>query len=130
MDLNNNPQKTHREKRAKYRKIFLCVLMFLILYIGSYTILTCMGNYIWSQSGEYRWNTSYVSVTDVLIWKPKLIWWRIFRNIDGEYAVQANLLGYLYTPLIYVDQIYIHKTKRIFPFLEEYDIKGNDPNKL
>ena len=103
--------------------------MFLILYVGSYIELSCMGNYIWSQSGEIRWSTSYLSITDIIIWKPKFIWWRIFRDIDGEYVVQANLLGYLYTPLIYFDQKYIHKTKRIFPFPKECNKLGNDPNK-
>ena len=114
MDLNNNLQKTRRIKKVKYQKIFLGVLIFFVLHIGFYTILSCTGKYVWSQSGEYRFRESGNAITDVMIWKPKLICWRIFKNIDGEYEVQANLLGYFYTPLIHIDQKYIHPNRKYF----------------
>ena len=85
MDSNNKPQKYCQENRLNYRKILFYILVFLIFYVGSYIALSVMGNYVPSQSGEYRLRGSGIAVTDVMIWKP-------------------NLLGYFYAPLIYIDQ--------------------------
>ena len=104
MDSNNKPQKFCQENRLKYRKILFYILVFLIFYVGSYIALSVMGNYVPSQSGEYRLRGSGIAVTDVMIWKPKFTYWRIYKNIDGEKEIQANLLGYFYAPLIYIDQ--------------------------
>jgi len=93
--------------------ILLLVSVF-FLYLGTYCINSSYGEYVWSQSGELRYNFGF-SITDIVIWKPKWAYAEIFRDINGKYGPRTDLLGAFYLPLILTDQKYFHKTIRFGP---------------
>jgi hypothetical protein len=37
-----------------------------------------------------------------------------FRTADGSWTVRANIVGYVFTPLVLLDQAFWHKTIRVF----------------
>ena len=85
----------------------------LVVYLGTYCLLSCNGGYVWTQSGEVRWSFG-MSATDLEQWQPRFIFCQRFRQIDGTYTTRANLLGYFFAPLVFFDQVYVHKTVRLF----------------
>jgi len=76
--------------------------------------MSAQGDYIWTQSGELRWNFG-LSATDVAQWKPRFAFAQKFRNIHGKYIYRSDILGTIYLPLILLDQKYLHKTVRFIP---------------
>ena len=86
---------------------------FFFLYIGSYIVFSCLGDYVPTQSGEMRYKMG-LSVTDIHLWKPKFVYGQLFRTIRGKLTYHGNVLGFIYAPLVIIDQKFCHKTKRIF----------------
>ena len=100
-------------KKKKYLKLKI-TLGFLFLYISSYVIFSCFGGYIATQSGEVRYKNIGLSVTDIYLWQPKFVYGKLFRTIRGKLTYHGNVLGFIYAPLVIIDQKFCHKTKRIF----------------
>ena len=65
------------------------------IYVGSYLVLTLRGDYQFTQSGEFHYTTG-LSVTDMLVWSPKDLWWQGgFKTITGDYTSRGDTAGYL-----------------------------------
>jgi hypothetical protein len=106
------------QRRFSKRTRFLFVLGVIAIYLGSYTILSSNGEYVWTQSGEVRYSFD-MAMTDLEQWQPYKAHCQIFRSISGRLTLRGNFLGYLYSPLIIIDQKFIHPTKRIVPVPKE-----------
>ncbi|MGA2071426.1 MAG: hypothetical protein ABSG97_08745 [Sedimentisphaerales bacterium] len=112
---------------AKRTRLLVCMgILVVFIYFGSYCILSATGRYIWTQSGEGRYATG-LSVMDLKQWQPKFAFWQIFRTIDGKHTVRANLLGLVYSPLIFIDQQFVHPTTRLFQKNTDTPKDVNDP---
>jgi hypothetical protein len=89
--------------------------LLLVAYAGSYAILSVMGDYQGSQSGNIRYETG-LAVTDISIWKPKGIWYQSeFIAADGKKVSRGNSLGFFYAPLVVLDRKVFHRTS---PYIE------------
>lgn len=98
------PAVRHRERMLS---------LVLVLYVGSYLSLTFTGGEYFSQSGQVRYSSG-LSISDVLIWHPKYLHWEAFQNIQGQSTSRGTTLGYYYSPLIFIDRMWIHPTRQIF----------------
>ena len=85
----------------------------LLLYVVCYIILSFGGGYVWTQSGQVRYDFG-LSVTDLEQWQPRYTFCQRFRLIDGSWTIRANFLGYVFAPLVLLDQTFVHKTVRLF----------------
>jgi hypothetical protein len=83
------------------------------LYLLTYIGLSCSGGYVLTQSGELRYSFGW-SVSDIEQWQPRFLFCQRFRQIDGSRTIRANTLGYVFTPLVLLDQAVWHKTVRLF----------------
>ena len=111
-------KKEEKKKKFSRNKIFLSFVGIIACYIISYLPFSLNGRYVWTQSGEVRYSFG-LSVTDLEQWQPKWARCQVFRDISGRLVLRGNILGYFYTPLILIDQKYIHPTKRIIPIPKE-----------
>jgi len=82
-------------------------------YFLIYAALAFNGQYDWSQSGHLRYGGG-LSVTDRVVWNPRLTWWEPFRDVTGQDTTRGNLLGYLYSPLISLNRQWVHPTQVLF----------------
>lgn len=109
---------TRENKKRALKKCVFYVLLFLIFYLSSYSILSFYGGYYPAKTGNYRLNMGW-SLVDVEMWRPKIGYAQIYRKVNGNLTMHADWVGLIYCPLILFDQKYIHKTK----YLNQYDQK-------
>ena len=68
--------------------------------------------YVPAQSGELRYDHGF-AVTDVEIWQSKYMLFQKQKNIEGKNTYGYNFLGFIYSPLIVLDQTLVHTTNRL-----------------
>lgn len=101
------------KKRVPLRKALIGVAVFFPLYVGSYIPLSIKGGWVVSESGKTRIT---LAMADILEWQPRYGSFHRMRSYGGGSQVRADLLGWLYSPLILADQRWFHPT---IPFIEE-----------
>lgn len=89
------------------------LLVLLVLYVTTYAILSCCGKYVWSQSGRLRWDGG-IAITDCVIWQPLWAHGQRYLWVDGTVGFRGNEPGFMFYPLILVDQACIHPTRSVF----------------
>ena len=100
--------------KSRPKQASLCCALVLTAYLVSYLILSALGGYRFDQSGELRYASAGLSVSDLVMWHPAGCWYqRRLRGITGDHTSRGNFLGYLYSPLIVLDRALVHRTKRI-----------------
>ncbi|WP_145457608.1 hypothetical protein [Gimesia panareensis] len=83
-----------------------------VCYVGIYIILSSMGTYYFNQSGEVRYRSMGLAVSDISTWNPEGCRFQYqFKNIKGKYVSRGNDLGYLFAPLIMLDRRFVHPTQ-------------------
>ena len=82
-------------------------------YVLVYVVLSVSGGYIWTQSGQVRYGHG-LSVSDLQQWQPRFAFYQWFRQVDGAWTLRANFLGYVFAPLILLDQSLVHRTVQLF----------------
>jgi len=92
-----------------WRRRLLIGCAIVVLYVGSYAVLSFTGGWIVSISGEFR-PIEGIAMTDILEWQPRYGYCRRIRNVSGGYRIDADPLGYVYCPLVLLDQRYVHRT--------------------
>jgi hypothetical protein len=93
------------------RKIAISLVASLVAYVGIYVILSAQGQWAGSQTGNLRYETG-LSVSDMVEWRAKGCWFQAgFTNVSGEKTCRGNGLGYFFSPLILIDQNFVHKTQ-------------------
>lgn len=93
----------------KHRIITCAAAGTLLLYIGSYAAFSITGGWVISESGKHRLIAG-LAASDVLVWQPRYGFCEQFMQIDGTTILRADRLGYLYSPLILLDQKAFHPT--------------------
>tara|TARA_R110002049_G_scaffold201707_1_gene372427 strand:- start:800 stop:1138 length:339 start_codon:yes stop_codon:yes gene_type:complete len=99
--------------RQKLLKELLWSLpILLVLYVGVYITLSCLGGYYFNQSGKVRYRSMGLAVSDISTWTPKGCRFQYrFKNTRGEYVSRGNEPGYLFAPLIMLDRRFFHPTE-------------------
>jgi hypothetical protein len=100
-------------KRRRWLAIIACALT-VLLYLGSYIAMSARGEWIYSQTGKYRYSFGW-AMSDVIRWDPAAAHWEPFRDIYGKDVSRGTPLGYLYSPLIRLDRRFIHPDKPALP---------------
>jgi hypothetical protein len=91
-------------------RIGIVIAALLVLYFGSYAILSATGGFVFTQSGKIRLG---ISLDDQWIWMPRYGWAQPYQWPDGRNTVRVGgIAGWLYLPLILVDQAWAHPTQR------------------
>lgn len=99
-----------RQKLLK--ALLLAFLICLVLYVGIYIVLSCMGGYYFNQSGKVRYRSIGLAVSDISTWNPKGCRFQYqYINLRGESVSRGNELGYLFAPLIMLDRRFFHPTE-------------------
>ena len=96
-------------------RLSLGVVGLVFLYVVSYAFLSSCGAYVLTQSGDLRWNTTGLSVSDMWEWRPLMVRYHRFKAIDGSRATRGNVLGRFYMPLIALDRSHWHRSRLIDP---------------
>lgn len=78
-----------------------------------YLVLSLTGGYTFTQSGQVRYGFG-LSVSDLQQWQPRFAFCQRFRQVDGSWTLRANFLGYVFAPMILLDQTLVHRTVRLF----------------
>ena len=112
--------------RSRRRLVKICLMslaVFAALYLGSYVILSVAGGHYLTFSGERR-HGGRLAALDVAVWQPKYVTWIQYRSVGGDHRLRANALGYIYSPLIALDQAFFHKTRDDIDGLFDEDQAG------
>lgn len=84
----------------------------LVLYVAVYAVLSLSGGYVFTQSGQVRYGFG-LSVSDLQQWQPRGAFCQRFQTFDGSWILRADFLGYVFAPLVLLDQTLVHKTVRL-----------------
>jgi len=94
-------------------KKLLWVFALAVIYVAVYVVLSVNGVYLATPSGEVRYNFG-LAMTDAQVWQPRFVYFKVLRDIEGRKTVAANWLGYVFAPLILLDQKLFHPTVYLF----------------
>jgi hypothetical protein len=98
-----------------WRRRAIAIFIVIVLYAGSYSVLSAQGDYFWSQSGKLRYNNGTgLAVTDCVVWQPRWLYCEPFVNVYGTSTSRGTVLGYFFMPLLQCDRKWIHPTKPHF----------------
>ena len=86
-------------------------VLFLIVYVGSYTTLSLQGSYADNVGSLAKIGIYIASISDRDEWQPKSV--TVTGFPDSAFSVFANPVGYLFMPLVYIDRLTVHPTKKI-----------------
>jgi hypothetical protein len=85
-------------------------ILTIIIYLCSYTILSICGEYQITMSGENRYLVG-LAMMDMYKWTPYGVVCEIYRGPNGSKGIRGlNFLGALYSPVVWFDRKYIHKS--------------------
>jgi peptidoglycan/LPS O-acetylase OafA/YrhL len=99
--------------RAPLKRKLKIALGVLAAYVLVYVVLSLTGGYIFTQSGQVRYGFG-LSVSDLQQWQPRFAFCQRFRQVDDSWTLRANFLGYVFAPMILLDQTLVHRTVRLF----------------
>jgi len=83
--------------------------MLLPLYVISYALLSLTGGWMVTESGRWR-PFGILAEIDSIQWQPRFGFCQRFTWSGGHDGIRADFLGYVYAPLILLDQSHIHPT--------------------
>lgn len=100
----------HKNKAKKRRILCLISGAVLFIYVLSYCILSCHGEYVLGRSGKKRYAVG-LAAPDIELWQPQYVYGQLFYAVHGRWTYRGNLMGVIYCPLVVIDQKYVHKTR-------------------
>ena len=91
-------------------RIFIrIVIIVIVVYLISYSLLSVTGGYVALPSGRIR--LSYgLSISDVLVWQPRFGEGHWMINANGRTGWIGDFLGWIYYPMMMLDQRAFHPT--------------------
>lgn len=95
------------------RRVFRTFVITLLLYVAVYVVNSCCGYYYWSPSGLTRkafGHPTHISMPDRQVWKPLVGTFERYTTVEGRESFRGNALGYVFAPLILLDQAWVHPT--------------------
>jgi hypothetical protein len=97
-------------EKSKKKFIGATLIGILVLYIGSYVVLSAGGDYKITTSGEHR--LLGLALSDTRKWVPSNIECEMFKGPKGNLEIRTmNVLGAIYAPMVWIDRTFIHQTK-------------------
>ncbi|WP_417385819.1 hypothetical protein [Gimesia sp.] len=86
--------------RQKLLKELLWSLpILLVLYVGVYITLSCLGGYFFNQSGKVRYRSMGLAVSDISTWNPKGCRFQYRFKTPGENTSAAAMIWVTCSPL-------------------------------
>jgi hypothetical protein len=89
-------------------KLILIIVTTVLLYLGSYCVL--------SANGTYQGLVS-TSINLEQLWVPK------YMVKEASFEAELNYLGYFYRPLVYIDRNYCHQNSQ-FVLRADFEVVG------
>lgn len=111
--------------RAPVKQRLKIALGVSVLYFAVYAVLSLNGGYVFTQSGLLRYEGAF-ALSDLQQWQPRFAFCQRFRQVDGSWSLRANFLGYVFAPVILLDQALVHRTVRLFDAETGEPIKKRD----
>ena len=99
--------------RSRLKRGVIVLSIIVPAYFISYAVLSALGGYQPDVSGRMRY-LGGMGVTDCVLWQPKGVYFKRYLSIRGTTEVSADLLGYVYAPLISADRAWVHPTRFYF----------------
>lgn len=112
--------------RSFLKKKLSIALGVLSVYVLVYVVLSMSGGYVFTQSGQVRYDFG-LSVSDIQQWQPRFAFCQRFRKLDGSWTLRANYPGYCFAPLILLDQALVHQTVRLIEPETAIPIENGSP---
>lgn len=81
-----------------------------LAYLVSFAFLTTHGGYTLMPSGTLR-PLNGLATADTWVWQPLHGTYHQYQSASGDKSNTADFWGYFYSPLILLDQHFIHPTK-------------------
>lgn len=106
--------------KKAFRRIVLGLILFGVVYVASYVPLSKRGGWVVSESGRVRIT---LAMADIFEWQPRYGLFHRMRAYGGGHLIRADFLGWFYSPLILIDQKWIHPT---IAFIDS-EFKAVDP---
>jgi hypothetical protein len=105
--------KTLLKRLLSSRRVMWGCLLFLIVYVGSYAVLSSLGNYKGNVGSQEKVGLYLSSISDRDEWQPRAVIVTTVTDFpfSGSSTILANPAGYLFMPLVYFDRLLIHPTK-------------------
>lgn len=87
--------------------------MVLFVYVAAYVVLSAFGG--WGQTGSGKLRIRYpdyvgFAIHDCFVWQPIIGDCQLFVNSSGENTLRGDAFGYMFCPLILLDQRFVHRT--------------------
>jgi len=112
--FHRSPSSVRRRSRSmnlKHRRLFFVgIAVLATIYIGSFAVLAFFGGYMALPSGRFR--PFGLASPDTLIWQPRYGMFYAYRDAGGDRSHVADALGYVYSPLICITQLFIRPSIR------------------
>ncbi len=83
--------------RRRWSRLLLCLLL---LYVGSYAVMSMAGEYVYNNHGGADWREE---------WCPRCLVYP-YTAPTGRTRIAVSRLGMAYLPLIVLDWVFWHKT--------------------
>jgi hypothetical protein len=98
-------------------------------YFLLYLVLSWFGGWHFSQTGKVRYQGAGLAASDVVRFSPAGVRWERFTTIGNEEITRANLLGYIYSPLLRVERTWIRPDRVIFDIGSNGEVidRSNNP---
>ena len=108
-----------KENKINKNRLLLIAIIIIAVYLLSYLILTLFGDYYFSQTWRCRDSEIGFTLSGIIIWQPMFCRWQAnYEFADGSQGSRGDIMGYLYSPLIYLDRVIWHRTQKI-PLVSE-----------
>ena len=99
---------------SRRKRIAILIFAAVGVYFISYALLSYNGGYRIVMSGNAR--PTGLALGDTFAWQPRFGVCFPFHSALGENTYRSDVLGFLYLPLIRLDQTYIHRTRPYITF--------------
>lgn len=104
-----------RDVLSKRKRIIKGLIIALLIgYFAIYISLSLCGRYEMRMSGKNRWLLGGLASFDVYEWQPRYLRMDFYTDVRGRIRLrESNVFGLVYCPLIAVDRVVWHKTRKV-----------------
>ena len=87
------------------------ITFFIGIYLLSYACLSLLGGWRLQETGQSC--VGMMLMPDEIVWKPACCWFQPEFDTGSGTTTRGDLLGFLYAPLIFLDQRFVHRSRSI-----------------
>jgi hypothetical protein len=104
--MENLKSRRGRRFRARLLRVLTALA---VVYVMVYLFLSLGGGYVTHTSGNHRMSYG-LAIPDSMSWQPYWGTGGTFVRADGSSTWDCDWIGFLFAPLLYVDQRSVHPT--------------------